>query len=96
MSWLNIVKVYFPFAIYLNVLRPKNDLKMNEWDNWNSEGLSILSDDEDDETVNDASETATSWCHIYLVFDFILIVLCVISVPEINESRCSRAKEQSC
>lgn len=68
MIWLNILKRDCPFAIILNVLRLKNDLKMNEWDNQNSEGLSILSDDEDDETVNDALKTATSWCHIYLFF----------------------------
>lgn len=67
MSWLNILNRYCSFAIYLYVLRLKNELKMNEWDNQNSEGVSILSDDEDDETVDDALKTATSWYHIYLV-----------------------------
>lgn len=28
----------------------------------------MLSDDEDDETVNDALKTSTSWSHIYLDF----------------------------
>lgn len=50
-----------------NVLRLKNEFD-NECDNQNSEGLSMLSDDEDDETVNDALKTATSWSHIYLDF----------------------------
>lgn len=77
MIWLNILKRDCSF------LGTKKRFELNEQENQNSEGLSIMSDDEDDETVDDALKTATSLCHIYLVFR--LHSHNVISVPEIHK-----------